>query len=549
MFIRTKKRHGKVYLQLVETQWVNGKAKQIFLTSLGRLEALKQTGALDGLLRSGSKFSEHLAVLDAHDQGKTVRTETRKIGPVLIFEKLWQKSGIPEALKTFLAGRDFQFSVERAVFVTVLHRLIAPGSDRACEKWKKDYKIEGADQLDLHHFYRAMGWLGEALSKAEQAGASPFSPRCTKDLIEEALFQKRRDLFTNLDLVFFDTTSIYFEGEGGETIGAWGHSKDHRPDLKQMVVGVVIDHEGNPVCSELWPGNTTDVKSLIPIARRLKTKFHIVRICIVADRGMISEETEKTLEEMGWLYILGVRMRRVKEVRKEVLTQLGRYEEVYPKSASPKAPSPLKVKEVKVSEKRYVVCFNEDQATKDRYDREMILASLKQALKQGDKSLVGNKGYRRYLKTAKEHFEIDEAKVEEEAKYDGKWVLTTNTDLTAKDLALKYKQLSMVEDIFRSMKSLLETRPIYHKCDETIRGHVFCSFLALLLRKQLQDLLEKREWQKLEWADIVHDLDQLAETEIQLSGKEYVLRSEINGTAAKVFQATGAAIPPKLIQK
>jgi hypothetical protein len=264
---------------------------------------------------------------------------------------------------------------------------------------------------------------------------------------------------------------------------------------------------------------------------------------------MISKETEKTLEEMGWFYILGVRMRRVKEIGEEVLTRPGRYEEVYPKSANPKAPSPLKVKEVKVSEKRYVVCFNEDQAAKDRYDREMILTSLKQALKQGDKSLVGNKGYRRYLKTAKEHFEIDEVKVEEEAKYDGKWVLTTNTDLSARDLALKYKQLFMVEDIFRSMKSLLETRPIYHKCDETIRGHVFCSFLALVLRKALEDLLEEKGHNALEWADIVHDLDQLIEMEIELSGKEFVVRSEVNGTVGKVFQALGVALPPKLAQR
>ena len=154
-----------------------------------------------------------------------------------------------------------------------------------------------------------------------------------------------------------------------------------------------------------------------------------------------------------------------------------------------------------------------------------------------------------YLKTQKGHFEIDVAKAEQEVRYDGKWVLTTNTDLSAKELALKYKQLWMVEDIFRSMKSLLKTRPIHHKCDETIRGHVFCSFLALVLRKKLQDLLDQKGCKELEWADIIHDLDQMIETEINLSGKSYVLRSEINGSAGKVFQAVGIAIPPKLVQK
>jgi transposase len=376
-----------------------------------------------------------------------------------------------------------------------------------------------------------------------------LSARCVKDIVEEELFMARRDLFTGFDLVFFDTTSIYFEGEGGETLGQRGKSKDHRPDLKQMVVGVVMDDKGNPVCSEFWPGNITDVKRLVPVAHRLCTKFHIEHICIVSDRGMISAKVMRGLDAMGWKYILGVRMRKVKEVREKVLSDTRPYYEVYPTSSHGKAPAALKVKEVVVSDTRYVVCVNEDQVSKDRHDRELIVTELKNALKRGDKALVGNKGYRRYLSSGEKHFEIDEAKVQKEAQYDGTWVLTTNTDLPAADLALKYKQLWMVEEIFRSMKSLLETRPIYHKCDETIRGHVFCSFLALVLRKELQDLLEEKGWQHLEWQDIVHDLDQMIEMEIQLSGKEYLLRSELNGVAGKVFQAVGVVVPPKLVRK
>jgi transposase len=549
MFLRTKKRSGQVYLQLVESKWVNGKVRQQFLKSLGRLDKLQATGELDGLLRSGAKFSERLAVLDAHDQGKSIATKTAKIGPALIFEKLWRESGISHVLEKLLTERRFEFSVERAIFMTVLHRLVAPGSDRAAEKWKADYGIEGAEGIHLHHLYRAMGWLGEALANEDQKEATPLSPRCVKDQIEEALFTSKRDLFTGLELVFFDTTSIYFEGEGGDSIGQYGKSKDHRSDLKQMVVGVVLDDRGHPICSEFWPGNAADVKSLVPIAKRLEARFHIERICLVADRGMISEDTMEEIKKMKWQYILGAKMRKMKEVKDMVLSRGGRYEEVYPKSRDPKAPSPLKVKEVVVGKNRYAVCFNQDQAVKDRHDRETILEALKKALKKGDKSLVGNKGYRRFVKTQKGHFEIDQAKAKAEERYDGKWVLATNTDLSARDLALKYKQLLMVEDIFRSMKSLLETRPIYHKCDETIRGHVFCSFLALILRKQLQDLLDEKGWHTLQWADVIHDLDQLMETEIQLSEKEYRLRSETKGTTGKVFQAVGVAMPPKLIQK
>jgi len=192
-----------------------------------------------------------------------------------------------------------------------------------------------------------------------------------------------------------------------------------------------------------------------------------------------------------------------------------------------------------------VVCVNADQATKDRHDREAIVNALQEALKRGDKQLIGNRGYRKYVKGSGERFQIDQDKIEAEARFDGKWVLTTNTELTARQLALKYKQLWQVEEIFRTMKSQLATRPIYHKCDDTIRGHVFCSFLALLLRHELQTRLEQRGW-KLEWAEIIHDLDRLQEVELELEGKGYVLRTEARGTVGKVSQAVGVALPPTL---
>jgi transposase len=238
-------------------------------------------------------------------------------------------------------------------------------------------------------------------------------------------------------------------------------------------------------------------------------------------------------------------MRSSKEAREEVLGRGGRYEEVSPRCNQRTDPAPLEVKEVWGEKRRHIVCRNQEQAVKDREDREAMVASLRDALQRGDKSLVGNRGYRRFLRTTGEHFSIDEEKMRREERYDGKWVLTTNTALSAREVALKYKQLWVVEEIFRSMKSLLETRPIYHKCDETIRGHVFCSFLALVMRKELQDRLERKGW-NLEWADVIRDLDRLQEIEIHIDGKGYVLRNEVPGTVGKVFQACGVAIPPTL---
>ena len=545
MFARAQTSGSRTYLLIVENERVNGRIRQRVLHRLGRLDELLASGRLDGLLSSLGRFSQKYAVLGAHRNGDSITVGTTRIGPPLIFERLWRQCGVEAVLTDLLRERQFEFAVPRAVLLTVLHRLVAPGSDRAAEKWKQDYAISGAEQLSLHHLYRAMAWLGEPLPVEEQAGASWWVPRTTKDRVEEELFLRRRDLFTTLDIVFFDTTSIYFEGEGGETFGRYGKSKDHRPDRKQMVVGLVLDNDGYPVCSEMWPGNASDLKSLVPVVERLKSRFQVGEVCVVADAGMISAATIERIEQRQWRYILGVRMRQSKEAKEEVLGRAGRYEEVHRPRSHGKDPAPLKVKQVEVEGRRYVVCLNPDQVEQDRRDREAIVASLQDALKRGDKSLVGNKGYRLYLKTVGERFRIDEQKIEREARYDGKWVLRTNTDLPAREVALKYKQLWMVEEMFRSMKSVLATRPIYHKRDETIRGHVFCTFLALLLRRELEQRLEK-SGPRLEWADVIRDLDSLQEIELQFDGKRYLLRSETRGTTGKVFQACGVALPAVL---
>ena len=344
-------------------------------------------------------------------------------------------------------------------------------------------------------------------------------------------------------MFFFDTTSIYFEGEGGDTLGRKGNTKDHRPDLNQMVVGTLINDAGRPICCEIWPGNTTDVKTLLPVADRLKKRFSTDLFCLVADRGMISAGTLKILDEHDIPYILGSRMRKTKEVRDEVLARPGRYEEVHPPGT--KGTSPLKVKEVWVDDRRYIVCLNEKQARKDEQDRMMIIESLKEQLKKGPKSLVGNKGYRKYLKLDREDIAIDEAKIQEESRYDGKWVLRTNTELPADMVALKYKELWQVEQVFRDIKSILETRPVFHQTNETIRGHVFCSFLALILRKELDIRLEKAG-HSFEWADIKQDLEALEEVTIDEQNKRLAIRTECLGTCGKIFQSVGVAIPPTI---
>jgi transposase len=351
-------------------------------------------------------------------------------------------------------------------------------------------------------------------------------------------------------VLFFDTTSIYFEGEGGGSLGQRGHSKDHRPDLKQMVVGAALDESGRPVGCEMFPGNASDVWLFFSTIKALQARFEAGSFCVVADRGMISKRTVEALEApgSGIDYILGCRMRSDKEVREQVLgAEGGEIREVFFERKGSEKPLALQVKEVNIAGRRYIVCCNPDQAQKDAADRRAIVESLQEKLKRGDKALVGNKGYRKYLRRdGGQAFHINEEKLQQEARYDGLWVLRTNTDHSAEAVAFQYKQLWMVEQTFRTVKSVLETRPIYHKCDDTIRGHVFCSFLALMLMKELLSRLEAAG-QVVEWEDVKRDLTALREVEVFFNRDDrYVLRSELRGCCFEVLKAAGVAVPPTL---
>lgn len=545
MFFRRKTSSDRVYLQIVENERVDGRVRQRVIATVGRLDELAATGALDRLLASGARFSEHallISALAADAEGP--RLHCRRIGGPLVFGRLWEETGCRAVLDELLADRAFEVPVERAVFATVLHRLFVSGSDRACEKWIADQAIAGSDDLSLHHFYRAMAWLGEELDAEEQAGRTPFAPRTTKDVIEERLFERRRDLFTDLSLVFLDTTTLRFTGAGGGTIGARGHSKDHRPDLMQMVLGVVVDGDGRPVCTEMWPGNTADVSVLIPVIDRLRVRFSIGRVCVVADRGMISTETIAALEERGLEYVLGVRERTDRRVRDVVL-----------KDGTPFTPlcilragggeTDLAAREVTVAGVRYIVCRNEAEAKKDRADRAAIVAALEAQLKRGDKALIGNSAYRRFLTTTGRRFAVDPARVEAEARYDGIYVLRTNARITPLQAMLRYRELLVVEDLFRTAKALLRTRPIYHSSDAAIRGHVFCSFLALILRKELHDRCHAAGFRP-EWLDVLLDLNRLQEARLEQDGKAWTVRTEATGVVPQLFQAVGLALPPRV---
>jgi hypothetical protein len=239
MFLRVKQNGAHEYLQLVSSERSAGQVRQRVIGTRGRRDWLAEPDTLAGLAASRNKFLRRAAVLTEQRAGQTAVRATRRLGPGLVFGRLWERLEVPAILAERLRGRKFGVPVERAIFLPVRHRRMTPASgssDRAAEKWRADYVLPGVEGLELQHLYRAMAWLGSPRPKTQLAEATPLAPRGTKDLIEQAVFLRQRDLFSDLSLVFCDPTSLYFEGQGGATLGRHGPSQDHRPDLRQMVV-------------------------------------------------------------------------------------------------------------------------------------------------------------------------------------------------------------------------------------------------------------------------------------------------------------------------
>jgi hypothetical protein len=546
MFFRLKKSGERGYVQIVENKRDGASVRQRVIVNLGRADELAASGGLASLLASGAKLTDQVLLINALDEDVdgALSVAAKRIGGSMLFGRIWERLGVADVLHELLAERGFEFPVERAVFVAALHRLFVSGSDRDCSSWMEDYDIPGAQGLELHHFYRAMAWLGEEL---EEKPTGALAPRCVKDLIEEKLFDRRRDLFTDLSAVFMDTTSLSFSGEGGETLGEHGYSKDYRPDLKQMILGLIVDGDGRPICTEMWPGNTADVTTLLPVVDRLRRRFSIGRVCVVADRGMIAAATIAGLEERKLEYILGARERSDAIVRKIVLENDDPF---VPLLVERKAgETQLFVKQVTVEGVRYIVCRNEEEAENDRKDREAIVAALDAQLKKGDKALIGNSAYRRYLRKVKgaRSFEIDAGKLAEEARFDGVFVLRTNAKITPLQAVLRYRDLLLVEDLFRRTKAIMRTRPIFHSSDAAIRGHVFCSFLALSMQKHLDDL-SRQAGLVPEWKDLLRDLDRLAQVRIRHRGVDWFVRTDAAPAVTALFKHARVPLPPRARQ-
>jgi hypothetical protein len=525
MFVRVKTvvQDGRSYeyLQIVRSVRDGTRVRQELVASLGRRDLLVATGQLDQLLQALARFSTRLRVVEAAKDERFVAREAKSWGPALVFGRLWERQGVAEMLGRLAAGRRFGFDPERVAFALALQRLCAPGSDLQGAAWAQTVEAPGFEDLALHHFYRTVPWL--AAIRYE---------------LERELFFQDRDLFAGeLDLVFVDTTSVYLYRDVERALVRHGYSRDRRPDLPQLVLCVAVDGRGWPVAWEVLPGNTADTAALSLTIARFRERFRIRRAVVVADRGMLGKATLAQLRDDATApfdYILGCPLRRERAVAEEVLARPGRYQAVADN---------LEVKEVRLGESRYVVCRNPIEAKQDAADREALLAKLRHTLEHdGAKAVVGNRGVARYLEIAKGSVTLSAAAIAREARLDGKFVLTTSTELPAAAVAKAYKSLWRVERAFRTLKSTLDVRPIFHQRDDSVIGHIVGCFLALRLEVDLQRRLDAKGL-AVPWPDLMRDLGRLQAVIVDLDGTRYRLRTDCLGHAATAFQAAGIAIP------
>ncbi|MEW5899892.1 MAG: IS1634 family transposase [Acidobacteriota bacterium] len=454
------------YLQIAENIWDKEKRRSRVrvVCTLGRADE-RAIDRLRQLVRSIRRQSPEYGV--AMEEGWKFENSWEQ-GAFYVVGKLWESLEIGKIIERAARAEERATPFERAVFSMVANRCLAPRSKLGCyERWMREdvYFPEGRT-ISLHHLYRAMDFLADH-----------------KREIEEALYWRLADLLSmDVDLIFYDTTSIHFEVEReDEELRRRGYSKEKRSDSPQVVVGMAVTRDGYPVKSWVFPGNRTDVTTIEEVKKDLRG-WRLNRCIFVTDAGMVSEENLATLRRGGGRYIVAMPCRKGTEVVSDVLSHPGRYEAVQDN---------LEVKEVRISDRRYVVCYNPLEAERQKKHREEVLEELREELRRLRShpkracQLFSSHRYGPYLRQLKTGaLRLNKKAIREKEKRDGLWVIHTNEEeLSAEDLALAYKQLVRVEETWKTMKSTIEIRPVFHRTEERIKAHVFLCVLALLVER------------------------------------------------------------------
>ena len=531
----------KEYLSLVESFRQGGKMKHRTILPLGCAEKVDETH-LQKIIFGLSRLTKQLAIIDnqtPENSDPNVQIyESADLGVPLVIDHLWKELEMPTLVNAIKKKyKKLQFDLELVFKAVVIYRLIKPGSERKMLDWFQDVYLPGTEKLGLQHLYRGLTIIAEHQTE-----------------IEDHLLAKSRTLFgIDCSLVFFDTTTTYFEGDmlDNEALKQFGKSKDHRPDRRQVKVGMVMSRDGIPIHCPFFAGNESDFTAVPTVIASLKKKKDIGEMIFVGDSGMTSQKNIEELQRQNVRYILGSRMRSIKVVKDKVLT-LEHVETLKDEeqNESYQVKRNLFVMEKVVNNKRYVVCYNPDEAKKDKMVRDEIVAKLEAEIEGSPKKYMKHRLHKRFLKITKITTEIDTVKVAEEEKYDGLFVIETDTNLSAEEVALRYKDLLMVERGFRCLKSTLEMRPVYHKCSENIQGHIFVSYMALyffcLMMKRLE---QSDEGMQCEEGQIIDSLARLKAHRTEIHGEPFILRSEINPLNAWILKSIGVKTPGQVIKK
>lgn len=547
-FYTTKKKdkNGNLveYLQLCRSyRGEDGKPKREVLRTLGRKDDPKVTEEVERFVSKLTGVKTTKELLAFVDDEVTLES-SKLLGPNLIFRKLWNDLKLNETL----AGEYH----EHALLMTV-NRLCDPTSKMDCMRWKETVYEPLWNEIQIHKLYRALDYLID-----------------NKEKIEYQIFNNIKDVFNqNTDLMLFDTTSVSYwgEGENAPELLKFGYSKEKRNDLKQLIVALLMTEGGIPVGHEVYPGNQVDVTSFPKIIAKVKDKFNLKRVVWVCDRGMISESNIELLDAIKHEYIIGIKMRMLNAAQKEILLvnkykdfkkihdnlfvkevvvdieaedkKEGKEEKNQEEKTSNKNDK-KKEKKTKIISRRYVVCYNPQQAKIDAINRERFKEIIaKKVLEKTDKSWIVKNGYKKYIKLKEDIIEaIDYEKLEKEKIYDGKWVLLTNTKLEYTEIAKYYKSLWQIERAFKELKSSLDVKPMYHWTEKRIRGHIFICFLALVLELGLKNKLIK-----VSYDEAMEDLKKLQVSLLKVRGVDKVKRTKLVGATPSVFEQLKLPIP------
>ena len=544
----------RAYLYLVRSTYdkETRSYKQEYIASLGRIDNSDASALVDSLILKLSEFANKIKVFNIEEGIDT--DESKIYGEIQIFRKLWKDLGLEKVLRKYFSKTNKQVDLVEAIFTMVCNRLIAPSSERAINEWKKDVYEPRWEFLELHHFYRALDFLIE-----------------NKEELELNFYKATRNLFNyKVDIVMFDTTTVSYWGEGeeAEELLKYGYAKNKRNDLKQLVIGIIMDQNGYPIGHEVWEGNKSDKPAFKEVIDKVKKKYEIGKVILVADRGMVSEENIRYLEDNGYEYILGVKMRQLNKTKKEILLQEEGFSRIgktvlkakelrgYELLEKEKALKGEEIKEEEreeyirsnIGKRRWIVCLNEEVEEMDKEKREYFRKIIEDKIEFSTaKEWIIRNGYKKYVKIEDMKIRLDEEKLSEDELYDGKWVLVTNSSLSIPEVIEGYKGLSKIERHFRELKDEIEVGPIYHYVERRIRAHIFVSFIALQMKVALTKKLKEID-EEASYSEVIKDLRKLRAVEILVDNKRLITRTNLKGKAELAFRAVKLSIPPKVLE-